>query len=273
MEDKSPEMAKQEETMDGSSKDISMRDEGVDKEETTRLDTKTPEVVLETPNDTPPLDNHNQEKEQEGTQDDDDFGDFDDYSTPQPPSKGPVDSEETHIVPEAKPSFVEDDVQERQKLEAFYGSLASKLKRDYSKVKGQYLDALQRAFPLQSKAAATTNTTNSIQGLLAEEYLATNKGNSHGNNQQQALSTATHSQKRLWKPNPKSAGCCHHQTDQQEQADIFTWVKFYDALMGDTVFSMDGGNARFRWRRSQIRKLFLNSLNVEVTEVSFVPGD
>ena len=200
--------------------------------------------------------------------DDDDFGDFDDYSsTPQPPACDPSANPTTATTGSSapttesvQPSLPEDDPQEHQQLQSFYESLTLKLKRDYSRVKGEYFDALQRAFPL--KAANTTRTdSGSIQGLLSEEFLAPSV---HSSNQ-----VSIQNQKRLWKPNLKSTGCCPRQVDpsQEDGGEVYSWVKFYEALMGDTVFSMDGGNSRFRWRRSQIRKLFLNSLNVEISEV------
>jgi len=45
------------------------------------------------------------------------------------------------------------------------------------------------------------------------------------------------------------------------------WVKLYEILVNDTVFSESGGS-RLAWRRSMIRQRFLESLNI--SEVCFV---
>ena len=108
-----------------------------------------------------------------------------------------------------------------------------------SRTRTLYNDPLRWAFPIPEALTLSSQESLQSQGLLTQDAVVESRNNAQA--------------RKLIYPNT-----CLNDSE---------WVGFYKRLASDTVFSEKG--ARFGWRRSLVRKMFLKSLNVEVRDASF----
>lgn len=190
-----------------------------------------------------------------GDDDDDDFGDFDTAG------EAPLHTE-APLPPPTNTGLLPVNAAEEARIADL---LSSRRFLVDSVILQAYGPLLTQAFPLV--APLPLNTTASILETSSPSRSAHSKDEEGASSRngliwavQVPSKTLSHKgttepgSNTLYTPNPE---LCSSQSS--------TWVELYQRLSQDTVFSESG--SRFRWRRSAIRRAFLQSLNLDVAAV------